>query len=59
MKLIVDINREGITNEEIIKVRELLTELTSNQFKNLCNGNTFSISVDCDNPLKVSYKITR
>ena len=59
MKLIVDINREGITNEEIIKVRELLTELTSNQFKNLCNGNTFSISVGCDNPLKVSYKITR
>ena len=58
MKLIVDINREGITNEEIKKVREFLSEITLRDFKTLCNGNTMSVSVGVNPPLKVSYKIT-
>ena len=58
MKLIVEINRDAISNEEIKKVREWLSELTSREFKSLCDGNKMSVSVGCDNPLKVSYKIT-
>ncbi len=57
MKLIVDINRDGITSQEIIKVREWLSELTSREFKSLCDGNTFSVSVGSDNPLKVEFSI--
>jgi hypothetical protein len=57
MKLIVDINREGITNEEIKKVRGFLSELTSRDFKTLCDGNKISVSVGVNPPLKVTYKI--
>ena len=42
---------------EIIKVREWLSELTSREFKSLCDGNTFSVSVGRDNPLKVAKTI--
>ena len=39
----IKINREGLTNEEIKKVRELINEdLTSRRFKSLLNGNEFS-----------------
>ena len=57
MKLIVDINREGITNKEIIKVREWLSELTSREFKSLCDGNSFTVSVGVESPLKVKFSI--
>ena len=40
MEFVVHINREGITNKEIIKVREWLSEVTSREFKSLCDGNT-------------------
>ena len=36
MEFVVHINREGITNKEIIKVREWLSEVTSRDFKYLC-----------------------
>ena len=57
MKLIVDINREGVTNEDIKWIREKLSEVTSREFKSLCDGNTFSVSVGRDNPLKVEFSI--
>ena len=57
MKLIVDINRECVTNEDIKWIREKLSEVTSREFKHLCDGNTFSVSVGSDNPLKVEFSI--
>ena len=58
MKLVVDINREGITNEEIKVVRGFLSDMTSREFKLLCDGNTFSVAKGCsDNALKCSFKI--
>ena len=58
MKLIVDINREGISNKEIIKVREFLSDLTSREFKSLCDGNTMSVAKGCDDDaIKVEFEI--
>ena len=53
MKLIININKEGLTNEEIKKVRELISEdLTSSKFKHLLNGNEFGVG-----GLKLYFKI--
>ena len=55
MKLIIDINKKGLTNEEIKKVRELINEdLTSRKFKHLLNGNEFGVGVG---DLKLNFKI--
>ena len=55
MKLIINIIKEGLTNEEIKKVRELISEdLTSSKFKHLLNGNEFGVGVG---GLKLYFKI--
>jgi|LULG01.1.fsa_nt_gb hypothetical protein len=60
MEFVVHINREGITNKEIIKVREWLSEVTSREFKSLCDGNTFSVAQGCsEDALKCSFRIQR
>ena len=51
----IKINKDGLTNEEIKKVRELISEdLTSSKFKHLLNGNEFGVGVG---GLKLSFKI--
>ena len=46
MKMNIKINKDGLSNEEIKKVRELINEnLTSRRFKSLLNGNEFSVGV--------------
>ena len=58
MRLVVKVNREGITNEEIKVVRGFLSEVTSRDFKTLCNGNTFSVAKGCsENALRCSFSI--
>ena len=44
MKLIVKINRDGVTNEDIKWIREKLSDLTSREFKSLCDGNSMSVA---------------
>ena len=57
MKLNIKINKEGLSNEEIKKVRELINEdLTSRKFKSLCNGNEFSVGVG---GLELEFSINR
>ena len=57
MKLNIKINKEGLSNEEIKKVRELINEdLTSRKFKSLCNGNEFSVEVG---GLKLEFSISK
>ena len=51
----IKINKDGLTNEEIKKVRELINEdLTSRRFKSLLNGNEFSVGVG---DLKLEFSI--
>ena len=51
----IKINREGLSNEEIKNVRELINEeLTSRRFKSLLNGNKFSVGVG---DLKLEFSI--
>ena len=55
MELNIKINKDGLTNEEIKKVRELINaDLTSRRFKSLCNGNEFSVGVG---GLELNFKI--
>lgn len=58
MKLIVKINRDGVTNEDIKWIREKLSDLTSREFKSLCDGNTMSVAKGCDDDaIKVEFEI--
>ena len=51
----IKINKDGLTNEEIKKVRELINnELTPSGFKSLLNGNEFSVGVG---GLKLEFSI--
>ena len=51
----IKINKDGLTNEEIKKVRELINnELKPSGFKSLLNGNEFSVGVG---GLKLEFSI--
>ena len=60
MELKININREGIKNEEIKLLREFLSDLTTREIIALCEGNTFKYKEyvkGSDNPLIVEFKI--
>lgn len=58
MQLNVHINKDGISNDEIKWIREVLSDVTSAEMKSLCNGNRFSVQRGCsDDAIKVSFKM--
>ena len=58
MNLNIKINKDGISNDEIKWIREILSDVTSAEMKSLCNGNQFSVSKGCsDDALKLTFKI--